>query len=237
MDPSSSAIVVFASGRRFRLGQHAYVKLLDDGVDEMRPNGKLAPDQPGMVEALNSLPALPLVLSISADAHPVAGAAAVRIRGRAITALSPAPGTRTIAEETTLQFAPDTGASRYRVTIEDAEGKTVFADETGTPSVRVAGGTLEPGRPYYWTVRTMDAVSIPARGSAAFETVTAEQTRQRAALRASVLAAAEPRTLAWLAEIDRRLGLLAEARAGLREALTKAPDDGAIRAALDRLKP
>ena len=58
----------------------------------------------------------------------------------------------------------------------------------------------------------------------------------RAVLEESLEAGGDASSLALLAEIDRSLGLLVEAREKFRAAVARAPGDVALRQALDRLE-
>jgi hypothetical protein len=121
------------------------------------------------------------------------------------------------------------------VEVEDDEGVVVFQVEVGTPSVQVSPGVLKPGARYSWVVRTLRGSRPPARGAAEFVTLAAGVAERRAALRRA-LATDDPSSLPLLAEIDRELGLLIEARDTFRAALAVVPDDESIRDALQRVE-
>jgi hypothetical protein len=135
-----------------------------------------------------------------------------------------------------LRFAPVPDASRYQVTVEDESAASVFQVETQSPTVHVLPGILKPGAKYYWHVRTLDRMGQVARGTAEFVTLTAETARARAAVKAALEVAGDAASLALLAELDRRLGLLVEACDEFRAALAKAPGDAALQQALERLE-
>ena len=85
-------------------------------------------------------------------------------------------------------------------------------------------------------MRTLDRIGQAARAVAEFVTLEEKPARARATLKASLDAAGDAPSLALLAEIDRGLGLLAEARDGFRAALARAPGDSGLREALEALE-
>jgi cytochrome c-type biogenesis protein CcmH/NrfG len=115
-------------------------------------------------------------------------------------------------------------------------GASVLQVETQSPTVSISPGILKAGARYYWDVRTLDRAGQAARGAAEFMTLDGETVRARAALKESIDAAGDAQSLAFLGEIDRHLGLLTEARDAFRAAVAKAPDDVALRHALERLE-
>jgi hypothetical protein len=137
-----------------------------------------------------------------------------------------------IPESTVLRFAPIEGASRYRVELEDESGKTVFDAETPLSAVTVPVGILRPGSRYYWKVRTIERSGPSVRGESDFTTLGEEDIRRRAAVSAVLMKKGDTESLALMAEIDHRLGLLMEAREGFQAALAKAPEDAALQRAL-----
>jgi hypothetical protein len=222
----SSVTLVFASGARYELGERAKATL---GTSSLASST-------GPVRRLEPLPPLPRVSPIADSARAGARSGAVRIRSATIAHLYPDRGAATLADSTVLRFTPVRNASRYRVEVETETGASVFQGETESPTVAIAAGILKPATKYYWQVRTMDSVGQVARGSAEFVTLGSETARARAALEAALAGAGEAASLALLAEIDRSLGLLVEARDEFRAALARAPGDVALRHALDRLE-
>ena len=221
--PRSKVAIAFANGKRWELGERARVTIDDNGVTSST----------GTVRQLASLPPMPAI-------SPAAGqgqqrAAATRVRGSKIEGLYPDGSALTLADETVLRFSPDAGASRYRIVVENESGDAVFQAETESASVAISAGILQPGSRYYWNVRTLDKIGSTARGEAEFATLAADKAASRAAFRQALTASGDAASLALLAEIDRSLGLLHEAEQGLQAALAKAPNDEALRRALDRV--
>jgi hypothetical protein len=128
------------------------------------------------------------------------------------------------------------GASRYSVEVEDEAGRRVIARETSDTELVVPRGVFQSGATYYWRVQTIDRAGAPARGSSQFTTLPHEQVQLRDALRRTVASEGGADSLAFLAEIDRRLGLLEEALDGFRAALRENPGDAAIQAAVRALE-
>lgn len=224
--PAGSRVTLaFADGSRSELTGPASARLGASGLASSS----------GSVRALGRVPPLPRVNPIAGDTRP-SRAGAVRIRGTRIAGLYPRGGWASLAEETTLRFTPVSGASQYRVEVEDESGKSVFAAETGADVVAVSRGVLKPGERYYWRVKTLDRAGAAARGEAEFTTLSAENAALRLGLRKSAALGDDAASLALLAGIDRGLGLLLEARDGFRRALAAAPDDAALRQALQDLE-
>jgi hypothetical protein len=159
----------------------------------------------------------------------------VRIRGATIAHLYPDSRATTLADSTVLRFTPIPGADSYTVDVETESGRMVFHGETQSATVSIPPRTLQPATKYFWRVRALDRSGQTARGAAEFATLSEETARARAALEASLEASADAASLALLAEIDRTLGLLVEAREKFRAAVARAPGDIALRQALDRL--
>jgi hypothetical protein len=222
----SSLTLAFANGSRHELGASASVTLGSSGLARSS----------GPVKALTPIPPLPQIAPLASDAHPGARAAAVRIRGKRITGLYPRGEVSALPDETQLRFAPVPGAASYRVEVEDESGVVVFQAEVESPGVRVSPGVLKPGARYFWMVRTLRGSGSPARGEAEFATLRAEVIESRAKLRHALEKPDEAASLALLAEVDRELGLLAEAHDAFRAALDRTPDDAALRNALRQLE-
>ena len=222
--PGSRVTVVFSSGARFELGE---------GAKAVTGTRDLA-SSVGPVRRLEAVPPFPRISPIADSARAGPRSGAVRIRGGELVNLYPDRGSATLAESTVLRFAPDPHASRYAVEVQTESGTRVLQVETQSPAVVVSAGILRPGARYYWQVRTLDKTGQVARGAAEFVTVSEKTARARAALKAALDAAGDATSLALAAEIDRSLGLHAEARAQLRAAVAKAPDDVALRRAYER---
>jgi len=225
VDPGGTLLLAFADGSRYELGGGAKATLW--------PRGGLASSS-GPVRALASVSPLPKLEGLAADARAGSRAGAVRLRGLRIAGLYPRDDASVLPNEALLSFAPLPGATRYKIQVEDETGNAVFDAEVAGSSVVVSPGVLRPGARYHWTVRSL-GVSDPARGEADFVVLAAESLTAREELRRSLREPADAESLALLAEVDCRLGLLAEARRGFEAARAKAPDDKALAAALERI--
>ena len=219
----STLVLAFADGSRRELLANARASLGDKGLASSE----------GDVRELSPLPPLPDLPPLAADSG-ASRAGAVRIRGLRIARLYPREGWAVPADSAVLRFDPVPTAARYKVSVEDEAGATRLEAEIDEPRVTVAAGTLKPGARYYWRVRTLGAAGPGHRGEAEFTTLDAESAARRARL-ADALHAQGAAGLALLAEIDRGLGLVLEARDELRAALEVAPGDAAVREALERL--
>lgn len=222
----SSVTIVLVSGKRFELPESTRASIRADRVSPVA----------GTVRLLDPLPALPAIAPIAKSAQTRGDAAAIRIRGERISHLYPAGQAAALADRTVLRFEPVAGAAKYKVEVEDERGARVAEFETSEPAVAVSAGVLAPGRSYYWRVSSLDSAGSPARGAAQFVTLSEQNAVARRALRSELENTGDPSSLALLAEIDRALGLMWEARETLQEAARKAPDDSDIRRALERIE-
>ena len=224
--PKSSVTLVLVSGKRFELPERTRASVRADRLSPVA----------GTVRLLDPLPALPAIAPIAKSARTGGEAAAIRIRGERISHLYPAGQAVALADRTVLRFDPVAGAAKYKVEVEDERGAPVAEFETSEPAVAVSAGVLAPGRNYYWRVSSLDSAGPPARGAAQFVTLSEQNAVARRALRSRLESTGDPSSLALLAEIDRALGLMWEARETLREAARKAPEDPDIRSALERIE-
>jgi hypothetical protein len=220
----SRVTLVFADGHRYEVAEKSRVSLGPAGPKSAA----------GSVRPLEAVPPMPRLVAISASrAGALSGA--IRLRQGSnlhFRNLYPSGSSVTLPDSTVLHFAPIEGASRYRVELEDESGKTVFDAETPLSAVMVPAGILRPGSHYYWKVRTIESLGPSVRGESDFATLEEEDIHRRAAVRAALEKKNDVESLALMAEIDRRLELLMEAREGFQTALTKAPDDAALQKAI-----
>jgi hypothetical protein len=148
-----------------------------------------------------------------------------RIRMGVIEDLYPRGGLSTLAGRTTLTFRAEPG--RYLVTVCDEEGRTVFSREVAAGLVRIPRKTLSPETRYFWKVRSVGRPGPVEEGQADFVTLPKATARARERLRLKWARDKELRP--WLAVIDQELGLLAEAKAELEEALARDPGEEGLR--------
>jgi hypothetical protein len=141
----------------------------------------------------------------------------------------------TIATSTRLRFeGPDTG-NGYVINVSDTDLGSVFTVTTRGSVVNVPPGVLEAGRAYLWSVTVAGVVAARGQaGATRFTTLPASTVEDRDAFIAS-LRRDDPRDLGLLAQVDKRLGLLMEARDELLPAIARAPSDGRLRRMLDDL--
>ncbi|HEX7185695.1 MAG TPA: hypothetical protein VF756_27970 [Thermoanaerobaculia bacterium] len=224
--PGSRLALAFANGRRYELGGHSRAKL---GRSDLTSRS-------GPVHPLPAVSPLPTLLPIAPEERAGLRAGAVRIRAERIAGLYPRRGTATLAGATTLRFEPVEGAGKYQVEVHDRQGNVVFGTETADSPVNVPAGILQPGVRYDWTVRTVERVGPVARGEADFVTLPARRAEAREALRRAVERMGDGASLALLAEVDRSLGLLIEARDEFRVAVRSSPGDTALAAGLAELE-
>jgi hypothetical protein len=219
----SKAILILLNGHRYELGEGAKATLTSDG----------APKVTGAVRELSALPPIPAPAAIVAESAPTSGA--VRIRGAAeMSDLYPRAGVVVLADKVTLRFKAFPDANSYRVTLEDDGGGSLWNVTTGSTEISVPSGTIEAGARYRWQVKALRSGTAIGVGNAEFGALSAESALQRMEF-ASALGdrRSDAATLALLAEVDLRLGLVAEACDELSEALQQKPADMALRRALD----
>lgn len=156
------------------------------------------------------------------------------IRTERIRGLYPRLGAATPAGHTTLRFDAVDNAGRYQVEVFDEEGKTVFATPTTDVTVSVPTAKLRAGVRYSWRVRTLDRPGPAAAGQADFVTLTLKVAREWEAMRRELGHGEE--SLPLLALIDQKLGLFAEARTDLEEAIRQSPEEPGLREALSQIE-
>lgn len=217
----ATALVVLAGGRRYELPEASQVRVGSDGLEVLV----------GQPRELPSFGPLPRVGALSADARPGPRAGALRVRGQRLTGLYPRGDATTLAARTALRFASKPGIDEYHVEVEDEAGETVFHVTTRASVVSIPPEVLQPGQRYRWSVRGLSPDGA-ARGDAEFATLDAPSAASRERLRASLEAADDPWATALLAEVDRSLGLYAEAWSGFTTATARAPGDVRLQQAL-----
>jgi hypothetical protein len=223
--PGSKVKIAYANGSRYAL---------EDGTKATIATG--GPQvSAGKVSPLESVPPLPHLVALANAAG--TRSAVTRIRGGPdrIGNLYPFADSAALPEDAVLRFTPFEGATRYRVEVEDDSGRTVLDAETESSVLAVPAGVLRPGARYYWSVRTVERIGPTMRAEREFSTLPEEDIRRRAALRSVLVKAGDPESLAFLAAIDRRLGLLLEAREEFKAALMKSPTDVALQKAVSEI--
>jgi len=222
---SQTAVIALAGGRRYELAARARVRVLPDRLEVLA----------GEAHELPSVAPFPKTARLAAHEQAGARSGAMRIRGRSIQGLYPCADAVTLAEATTLRFSAEPGVAEYHVEIEDEEGATLFHVSTRGSEVVVARDVLRPGRRYRWSVRGGSAEGL-ARGEAEFSTLDADAAAARQKLRESLGGSDDVPSISLLAEVDRQLGLLLEARDGFARALGRSPGSSELHAAQARVE-
>jgi hypothetical protein len=226
--PGARVVVAFADGTRYELGERARATIAASGLRMLS----------GPVHPLEPYPPMPrVVLSPKAEVGPSSGAVRIRDGGSAMTQdLEPRTGATTLAAETMVLFARLERESTSIIEIEDEGGQVVLMMRTELGYGRVPNGVLKPGARYWLRVRGIDARGATRLGQSIFTTLNADDVARREALKRALDEQGGADALALLGAIDRRLGLLREARDELRAALARSPDDAAIREALQEVE-
>lgn len=224
VDPDAQITLILNDGSRWMLQSGAEARILPNGVETIRGRG----------EKLSALPPIPRMPKLAESR----AAGAVRLRGDGrFSAYYPDGRANLLATSARFTFAAVAGATAYQVTATDDGGDEVFSARTSALQVQVPADTLRPGAVYNWSVRAIGAAGVVAEARATFGTLSETQSLERDEFRASVVSRMpRPAALALMAEVDSRLGLLAEARQELAEALQLSPGDASLRAAMDRLE-
>jgi hypothetical protein len=224
--PASRISLAYANGTRYALAEGTTATVAPGGPEASA----------GTVSSLESVPALPRMAALvnTTGTRP----AATRIRGGPdhIRNLYPFGDSAVLPEDTVLRFTAVEDATRYRVELEDDTGRIVLDAETQSSALAVPAGILRPGGRYHWRVTTLERMGPAVRADSEFSTLPEEDIRRRAALRAALLKKGDAESLALVAEIDLRLGLLLEAREGFLAALTKSPGDRILQKAVAEIE-
>jgi hypothetical protein len=223
----SSLTLAFADGTRHGLAERTKAVLNAGG-----PRALV-----GTIRALEAFPPMPRVgLDPRADPGPRAGAVRIRDGDGAFTGgLYPQEGAVVLPASTVVSF-PSIGGVKAVIELEDESGRVVLMAQTEATSLAVPAGILKPASRYWLRVRTVDRTGSTVVGHARFATLGAADIERRAAFKNSIEARGDAESLALLAEVDRHLGLLAEARREFQDVLAKFADDAVVRQALADLE-
>jgi CHASE2 domain-containing sensor protein/tRNA A-37 threonylcarbamoyl transferase component Bud32 len=224
--PEARMTLAWLDGRRYELTGGAAARIEEAGLET---------DSAG-VRLLESVAPLPDLAPIRDGQTLGQVGGAISVRQARIGGLYPCEGVRVLAGAAMLRFAPDAAAGTYHVRIDAETGETLWQVQTTEPQLIVPEGLLSPGSNYAWHVRTLDRIGEPAAGQAQFGTLGEREAEARERLRLSALRLGDTAALALLGEVDRRLGLLAEARDALRAAHQKSPNNAHLKAVLQSLE-
>jgi hypothetical protein len=218
--PGSRVAVAFWSGNRYELKAKGQARVAHLSLEATSGNVTRLPQVPNMPN-----------FEPLADEKPGDRPGATRLRAEPIRHLYPARPAIALADSVTLRFEP-AAAARYQVRIENDDGSTAYETQTASAQVVVPPAALRPGNRYFWTVRTVTAAGWSLYGSAEFRTLDADRVRDRDGFRKALGDPPDASSLALMAVVDRRLGLLAEAQAELRAAVQLSPGDAELARAL-----
>jgi hypothetical protein len=181
---------------------------------------------------LPALPPIPKPSAIATESASTSGAG--RIRGaEVIQQLYPRAGMAVLADKVMLRFSGIPEATSYRLAIDDSAGNHLWSATTESTEVWIPTGVLKAGERYAWQVRAMRSGVLIALGVAEFSTLPAEEALKRTAFANALSAAGDPASVAVLAGVDLRLGLIREAIDEFSAALNQKPGDVSLQRALD----
>jgi hypothetical protein len=218
----SRLALAFADGHRYELGERSSATL--GPADLSSPTGSVRP--------LPAFPPLPFLVPQLEVRHGVSCLSSLplwdlawRASGVYVGELYPTCGISTLAGAATLRFAPVEGGGNYKIEVRENQENMIYAAETTTSAVILPSGVLQPGMRYQWKVALVGSL---ATGEAYFTTLPLRTAEAREALRRAVETEGGVDSLALLAEVDRCLGLLPEARDELREVVRDSADAAAL---------
>ncbi len=219
--PGAKMVIAFSDGSRYELGEKASVVL---GKAELS-------SQSGSVRKLEAVSVMPQMISLAGDTKPGSRLGGIRLRSskKTISNLYPNEGDAALADQAVLTFDPLPDVERYRVEIEDEQGRDLLSVETSVPRVVVSPGIIKPGAPYYWQVRAVEKDELSTMSYAAFVTATEEQAGLRNSFRAQVGQSRDTANLLLLARIEMAIGLRRESCETLKEALAISPGNEEIK--------
>ncbi len=219
MAARSRAVVILENGHRYELRGGAKITITTHAVPKIT----------GTVRELPPLPPIPQPVPIAAASAPTP--AAVRIRGGfEMTGLYPRAGTVALPGKAMFRYDAVPQATGYRMNLEDEAGDVVWNVMTDATNISIPSGTLEAGAHYSWRVRALRSGIEIGAGAEEFTTLSAVDSLKRDQFAEAVLAIGDDQaTPALLADVDLRLGLMAEACDELNAAIRRKPEDATLR--------
>ncbi len=222
---SARAIVVLANGDRYQISEHSRAVLGSAAISKL--SGELR-----QLPGLAGLPKLAAIAGTSAGSR----GAVVRIRGPQLRHCYPSPNSVILERDAALTFEPSDDVTAYTAEVEDDSGTVIFSAQTAGRTVVLPPGLLRAGAAYYWEVRGISSVGTPPKCQADFSVLPADETSRRTLFKAAVDRLGDDASLALFAEIDRRLGLLKEAKITFQSIQDRSTSSAAIRHALQQIE-
>ena len=225
--PGGKLVIALSNGDRYELGEKAKIVL---GEAELV-------SQSGPIKKLAAVSIMPQMISLAGEAKPGNRLGGIRLRTsrRTISNLYPNEGDTVLADQAVLTFDPLPDIERYRVEIEDEQGRDLLSAETSIPRVVVSPGIIKPGSTYYWQVRAVEKDELSTVSYAAFVTATEEEAKLRNSFRAQVSRSQDLANQLLLARLEMALGLRKEACDTLKKALSLSPENDEIREAMTEI--
>jgi hypothetical protein len=219
--PGAKLVIAFSTGDRYELGERTAVVL---GKVELS-------SQSGPVKKLEPVSVMPQVISLTGEIKPGSRLGGIRLRSskKTISNLYPNEGDAVLADRAVLTFDPLPKIEKYRVEIEDEQGRDLFSAETSVPRVAVSPGIIKPGTTYYWQVRALEKDELSTVSYAAFVTATDEEAALWELCRAQVAKSTDAANLLLLARVEMAIGLRRESCDTLKEALAFSRENEEIR--------
>jgi hypothetical protein len=219
--PGAKLVIAFSNGSRYELGEKAAVVL---GPGDLSSRS-------GPVKKLEPVAVTTQMLALAGDSQPGSRLGGIRLRSskRTISNLYPNEGDALLPDQAVLTFEPLPDIEKYRVEVEDEQGRDLLSVETSAPRVAVTPGVLKPGVHYYWQVRALEKDDVSTVAYAAFVTPTEEEARLWRSFRAQVGSSRDAASLLLLARFEMNIGLRKESCETLKEALSLSPGNEGIK--------
>lgn len=216
-----SVLVVLIDGGRYELGERSRARLEKGALRTVA----------GDVRHLPEVTEIPKLAAI-ADRLPTARGGVVRVRGPKLQHCYPAANVSILPGQSVFSFEPVAEATTYVLEIENDEGVVIHRAQSSGGPVTIPAEILKPGAIYYWEIRGLAPGAEGPQCGAEFSVLPLEDETRRAALRTVVQNMGDADSLALLGEVDRRLGLLREAREEFAAALRQSSTPETIRSVI-----
>jgi len=220
----SKVILIFFTGTQYEINEQTKATV----------EQKELKAEKGSIKNLQSIAAMAQIAPIANEENPGKRTAAIRIRSehrKGLELLKPYPsdGTTVLSNNAILSFKPVEGIKKYKVDVEDEMGNSIFSLETSSTTITISPHILKDGVIYYWRVRSLDQEKPSIHAEAIFGTVSTENVKLRTNLMLQVEKQQDIALLMLLAETDHNLGLKKEACDELKIAISKAPNNPALK--------
>ncbi len=189
----------------------------------------------GVVRELPALPALPKIVGIAGQGSDSSEAAVTGVRDVYLPRrMFPRDPFRTLPDATSFQFETAQKGLEHEITVADESGAVLWRVRRRETTLPAPPGLLKAGRRYVWRVQALGDIGNTLATQAYFKTLEQKELDERKRL--TQFLASDPDSLAVLAAIDWKLGLLENAVDEIRAAMKRAGHPQAYRALLQEME-